>query len=206
MASMSGYNGWPGIVREARGKKFYAQLRLKNSPIPKLSQCDLCGSQGPGLTYHAEEYGSTWEDYVKSTHAVCPYCHGMIHMRFQFPNRWLRFRSRLNPFGPADLPLKFKDLGHFFNEASKLNDIPADQVPEQNNCGIDWVDALPLTAYKGPPKIATVMSPLKILRPDHTCYTMQEPVKGVVYDATTGKMTPFEWQPDNWPKQGELSV
>lgn len=149
------YNGWPGAARKVRGDEFYRLLRAKKLPSPDL--CFLCGNRhilDGWNTYHAEEYGSTWEDYVGGAKPLCPYCHGMIHLRFKFPNRFLRMKQRIADGSLRGKVPTYKNLGEVFSLAKKLSDLPS---IDNTSSGNQWLDSLQLTAYSGPPKIVTVL-------------------------------------------------
>lgn len=150
------YNGWIGKIRDIRGNKFYADLKKGDLPVPEF--CFLCGAkhQKDGWnTYHAEEYGSTWETYVEITKPLCPTCHGMMHVRYKLPNRFKRMKRRVAEGNLFELAPRFANLGAFFPVASRLKDIPYfEDAPSGNS----WLDSVQLTAYKGTPKIATIMA------------------------------------------------
>jgi hypothetical protein len=149
------YNGWAGKIRDVRGNKFYDLLRQNKLPAPK--HCHLCNREhGPNSanTYHAEEYGSTWESYLEICKPMCPVCHGMMHMRFKLPNRFKRLKHRVAAGTLlAEAPV-IPSLQKFFTIAGKLGDIP---FVEDCKSGNPWLDGVQLTAYKGGPKLATIL-------------------------------------------------
>lgn len=182
--SLGEYNGWSGKIRTVRGNRFYRLITHKK--IAPAIKCELCGSRA-GMTYHAEEYGSTWEDYVASCHQLCSYCHGMMHVRFDFPNRWHRFCYRV---GHESHPFVFENLGLFFKAVRLITDIP--EFPPSLS-GVAWVDRLETTPYAGPPKLALSWTDKGTLVPDPSCYDLVDSLdlKGLRYTAEDGKLTPY---------------
>lgn len=132
---MKPYNGWCGSVRRARGTEFYKQV--KSGQIVKPLCCEICGSTR-GITYHAEEYGPTWEDYLYATRTLCAYHHGMFHMRHKVPNRWVRMLHRV---GSGPVVQSITSLSQFFKVMGAMGDIEYAGVPPTT--GIDWLDAVP---------------------------------------------------------------
>lgn len=156
MASPS-YNGWPGAVRDKRGNK-RVYLRKKKNLIPPPTICAFCGAvhEKDGYnTYHAEEYGSTWEDYNAACIPLCPYCHGMIHVRFRYPNRFKRMKARVADGSLFRTRRKVKNLNEFFKVIRSVRDIGY-----QPDCktGILQLDGIALTKYVGPQKIITIIN------------------------------------------------
>jgi hypothetical protein len=165
MAINSKYNGWPAKVRKFRGNKFYSQMH--QGKIPKPVKCAACGAEGGGMTYHAEEYGPTWEEYVAGTKPLCNYCHGMMHVRFKYPNRFKRYLRRVSE---GHTFFVFGHLGAFFKAMAVYSDIPEeDYVPS----GVEWLDAISLTPYTGEDKVATIIVSGNTL-PDPKIYNNSE--------------------------------
>lgn len=192
------YNGWHGKVRNSRGSAFYALLKQGKIPAPK--KCAACGQEnGPVWnTYHAEEYGSTWECYVEAAKPLCPRCHGMIHARFKLPNRWKRYKQRIlqENFGGLGT---FKNMGEVYAYMRTIKDIA---YVEDQPTGIAWLDAISLTAYSGPEKIATFLDPDLGEIPDPKIYgTNWETMSGVILRAN-GDIYEVEWH--NEPSQPSL--
>jgi hypothetical protein len=184
---MQTYNGWSGLIRTVRGREFYSLL--KENKIAPLINCGLCGGDG-GLTYHAEEYGSTWDDYVSSTHPVCAYCHGLIHLRFEFPNRWRRHLAQIGQ--GVKLPSKFNSLHQFFSTAKSFVDCaPVELTPS----GVLWADSLPtaLISFEWM-KVALVKTDMGMFKPDPKIYS--EPLKsfrGLRYDHATAQIYEYSY-------------
>lgn len=186
---LKNYNGWRGVVRTTRGAKFYQMLKDKKIPPPKT--CAMCGQEhGPVWnTYHAEDYGSTWDDYLQEAKPVCPRCHGMIHSRFRFKNRWKRYKQRiLQPnFGGLGT---FKTLNDVFAYMRQISDI---EYIEDAPTGILWLDQMPLVPYSGPEKIATAIVAGEEI-PDPEVYGVDwDTMKGVIFRAS-GELIDVEWE------------
>ena len=178
------YNGWSGTIRDVRGR-LQSQMQ-KQGKLWTATECELCHKEA-GLTYHSEEYGSTYAAFVSTLHCLCPYCHGVLHVRFQFPNRFLRFKHRLK-LHQFDQIAAFNSLGGFFGSIKSLNDIGP---YKHHDSGIPWLDKVSLTAYDGPPKIALV-DVQGLLYPDPAIYYSKSRPKGVWYDHVSDKLLPFE--------------
>lgn len=183
---MSTYNGWSGHIRTVRGGMFYRKLKASGKIRP---DCDLCGGNG-GLTYHAEEYGSTWEDYIQSCHPLCAYCHGMVHLRFEHPNRWARLLHRVG--NKTHLPFRFESLHGFFTAARGLKDIPEEQWKPS---GVSWADVLPKKmVFHEHMKVALVKVGDGLFIPDPKVYTSTpKSFVGLRYDAQTGLLHEYEY-------------
>lgn len=191
---MQGYNGWAGKIRDVRGASLYANIGVE---LPHYTACVLCNQPASNvtMTYHTEEYGSTYEDYLANAKALCPHCHGMIHMRYRLRGRFQRFKQRLSmgEEGISQLHV-FKTLGHFFMIAPKMSDLY--NYPEHNS-GHDWLDALPMTSYKGPEKIATSDHPEYGEIPDPKVYGRKwDRIEGVVVRAS-GIIEEVSWEKDS---------
>lgn len=173
MASKA-YNGWSGEIRDIRGTIFYNNVEKSK----KTDNCSLCGDLQmlTSLSWHAEEYGSTWMQYLAHCYRLCPRCHGMIHHRFNAPNLWARYvhKVRMDNFGGCH---RFPSLMSFFGFVRGKGDI---EHHEWKDTGIDWVDALPRKPYKGPTKIACE-EVNGVLVPDRKIYKAgYGSVKGVI--------------------------
>lgn len=177
------YNGWSPEIRSVRGGRFYQLLRKK--ALPPAVKCELCGSIN-GLTFHAEEYGSTWQDYLKSTHALCCYCHATFHVRERYPNRWTRFVARAVEGDFPDFP--YTSMSQVYGVYRGVKDIPEPvAIPDSDH----WVTKLTATPYTGPPKIALAPDGLS---PDPLCYPSGlSELSGVAFSTETQILTPYNW-------------
>lgn len=140
MASRS-YNGWSGFTRTKRYEQFLF-LRKHEYFIPQ-SECQMCGAETiKGHGYHAEEYGDTVEDYLRNCYWLCPACHGLLHVRARFPNRWNRYRQNVKD---GNLSTHITNMSQIYAAASRMKDI--DYHPKVK-LG-DWSDDLKIKGYKG---------------------------------------------------------
>ena len=180
------YNGWSASVRTVRGSEFYSLVR--KGDIPRPESCELCGSTS-GLTYHAEEYGSTWEDYLRSCHALCCYCHATMHVRWRYPNRWGRFVTRVLEKSVPAFPYKTMSevYGAYRTQKDLSDPFP---VPESDH----WLSKMPVMGYDGPAKVALVLVN-GVLAPDPKIYALSKEVSGVRYDSETLSVFPYSWSP-----------
>lgn len=181
------YNGWAGLIRDVRGTAFY---KMKMHEPKPGDECAICGQEhGPvSLSYHAEDYGPTWQEYVKGCRQLCPRCHGMIHSRFRFPNLWQRYKHKVRTPNYGDCA-QFANLGAFFGYAKYVRDI---EYYEPHPTGIDWLDAYPVAPYNGPPKIATTIMTTGEEVHDPLVYGPNVlSLSGVVF--RNGVATPYEW-------------
>lgn len=118
MASKS-YNGWAGDVRDLRSVWFFRISDKHLIPRAQSMACEMCGANYY-TSYHAEEYGPSFFDYILGTHALCCRCHGMLHLRFSSPNRYNRYLNHIFNVEPAP---EIKSLGQVFQMARGMKDI-----------------------------------------------------------------------------------
>jgi len=83
------YKTWDGKTRQRMYAKFLYQKKKGTLPEWRTvdGACDMCGDEHNTMP-HAEEYGPTFEDYLKSIHILCGRCHAMLHLRYRFPKKW----------------------------------------------------------------------------------------------------------------------
>lgn len=143
MASKS-YNGWSAKDRDRRYKQF-CEMRERNL-LPKPDSCQLCGVDNHGQTgFHAEEYGPTMIDYLRNLYWLCPVCHGFLHIRHQYPNRWYRYRQKILL---GHVRRDISNMGQFFGLTRGLGDISPKEDVELGN----WSDHIGIDWYDGPEK------------------------------------------------------
>jgi hypothetical protein len=184
---MGAYNGWSGLIRTERGNLQYNMIR--SGKYPMTGKCELCGHD-KGLTVHAEEYGSTWEAFVASSHELCPVCHGLIHMRWKLPNRWKRHKQRLLA-GQYQEVIRLPSLGAFFGICRNIRDLP---FIEDCKTGIEWVDGITMEGWKDkPPKVALIIDKEGVFRPDPKVYTNVSSLHGVRWDHETKQAYDFAY-------------
>lgn len=183
------YNGWDANVRQVRGERFYTMVRRGAILAPR--KCELCGST-KGMSYHAEEYGSTWDDYIASCHPLCCYCHATIHVRHRYPNRWKRFVQRTLEGQTPEFP--YTSMSAVFGAYRGVTDLPPEETPDIDLSAVDhWLGKLLVSEYDGPPKLALATDGL-VLTPDFSIYgTDIESLSGVRYCAKTLQLIPFTW-------------
>lgn len=189
MKNLKKYNGWAAKARQVRGSAFYAALNRGEIDPPKV--CAACGQEnGPVWnTYHAEDYGSLWDDYLKEAKPLCPRCHGMIHLRFQFPNRWIRYKQRILLPNYGGL-WQFKNLTEVFAFAKTIKDI---EYVEDKPTGIEWLDKIPPHPYEGVEKIATVIDDGQEV-PDPKIYGDDWVTMSGVVMRASGELAQLEWE------------
>lgn len=89
---MKPYKNWSGKTR----MQMYARMKKdkKNNLLPSWlildGECSMCKANHKTMP-HAEEYGDTYEDYLKSIHVLCVRCHSMLHLRFSFSKQWVEY-------------------------------------------------------------------------------------------------------------------
>jgi hypothetical protein len=64
--------------------------------------CDMCGNEYNTMP-HAEEYGPTFEDYLRSIHILCGRCHGMLHLRYRFPKKWKEYLDYIKSLNKGEV-------------------------------------------------------------------------------------------------------
>jgi hypothetical protein len=142
--------------------------------------------------WHAEEYGSTREHYIKECHELCATCHGYMHMRFMIPNRFRKHKISLLEDKLEEI-VSFKSLIDFFGWAKGAGDISS--MPDVMT-NIPWLDKLKLTKYEGSEKVAVIIDTDGIYRPDPAIYTNVTSLHGVLYNADTGVCSDFHYSAD----------
>lgn len=173
------YNGWSGQCRSIRGTKFYRLL--DKGEIPRQGKCSMCGisSDKAPLQFHGEEYGPTWEDYLKATHEICCHCHGMIHTRFRYPKAWAMYVKAIHEEGPQAI---FFNMGAIFKFIKDNGEPPITKIHGVKNVkipatGNEFVDSMSMTPYKGPHKVPmrwVQKNNIRILAPDWDCLTEEQ--------------------------------
>lgn len=183
------YNGWSANIRNIRGALAF-KLRRKGLIAPPVV-CELCCSTR-GVTYHAEDYGSTWEDYRKCCHPLCCYCHATIHVRKTYPQRWKRFVHRALTGTLPEFP--YTSLYEVYTQYRGIKDLPEYHIPEELLSSDHWLLALETQEYSGPEKLALVSTAKGVYTPDFTIYPESiTELSGVRYDSTSFKLIPFLW-------------
>lgn len=136
--ALASYNGWDGATRTQRLAELRQAKAKRTAPtwVYRVPGCCICG-QLHGTMWHAEAYGPTFEDYVASFKALCAHCHGMLHLRFRFPNRW-----RCHLLEAARGPVSFvPNIGVVFGRAQGWDDdLPP---PPDYRAGPEWFHQLP---------------------------------------------------------------
>ncbi len=99
MSAMQPYNGWSAVERRATIS--FQRAALIAGTIAKPHQCSICHFRNPTVrdgwnyvTLHDEDYSTWWRPFE-----VCRRCHGRIHDRFAYPERWLRHLDRVSHAG-----------------------------------------------------------------------------------------------------------
>lgn len=150
------YNGWSGMIREARNGVFFAAIKsgLLND-YPEV--CHGCGQKSSvcRISQHSEEYGPLPTDYVASCVPLCFRCHFLVHNRLLIPNRWYRY---LNLVAAGDLPAplphgNWASANRMLKEGDIAQEYPPVATPNE------YLSSLPMQEYSGPMKIATVRIP-----------------------------------------------
>lgn len=180
------YNGWDSTIRSKRGTKFYSLL--KAGKIPAATSCEVCGST-QGLTFHAEEYGSTWEDYLACCHPLCCYCHGIIHVRARFPNRWKRYVHRVSQ---GIVPhFSYSSLSKVYGVFRSVPDLPEYTLPD--NLQPHWLNKLSIYPVEAE-KVALYQCSDGTLIPDPLIYPKGiQSLEGLRYDAQLQELIPYKW-------------
>lgn len=83
---LSSYNGFPGPMREAVGRR--QAKAWKNGDQPAPTTCEVCGQTEGAIHGHAEDY-SRDDVYLP----ICITCHLILHMRFREPLMWDKYRA-----------------------------------------------------------------------------------------------------------------
>ena len=149
------YNGWPEQIRHGRDKHYYHAR--SEGVFRAASACDACGVSfgDQPISYHAEEYGPTLEDYWSSCVPLCHRCHAMVHARFATPNCWNLFLQQLaEGVLDEDLFPRSTQVAALLSKFKNRRDIASVERPKAGNA---YLLALPMTDYAGPTKTATLL-------------------------------------------------
>tara|TARA_S200002703_G_scaffold127057_1_gene113669 strand:+ start:4342 stop:4767 length:426 start_codon:yes stop_codon:yes gene_type:complete len=109
---MKDYKNWTGSHR----LKMYAKFKYQKSKnlLPEWlridGECEMCGETHKTMP-HAEEYGPTFDDYLKNIHVLCVRCHSMLHLRFKYNQHWIDYLDYLTELQKGKTERK-KPLGH----------------------------------------------------------------------------------------------
>ena len=134
--ALSTYKQWSGKTRA----KMSAQLK-GHKDRPKVTDCEICG-QSQTTKLHAEEYGPEWQDYIDNLHSLCARCHGMLHLRFRFPNKWKNYLADCAENGPQK---PIKHVGILFGLCRGWED---DETASDFE-GDEWFHELSTKRFKG---------------------------------------------------------
>lgn len=174
MADGLPYNGWSALIRHGRDKHYY--WAQKKGVLPPAVECLGCKTRfgQSTVSYHAEEYGPTHEDYWASCVPLCHRCHAMLHARFHTPNRWRMYLAQAadGNINETDYPQSKHMVAHLSRFKKKREDIPCFRMPENVP---EYFRALPMKEYAGAHKVATLLvadlnTGRKLEVPDWTLY------------------------------------
>lgn len=148
------YNGWSGMIREARNTVFFAAIK-SGELDDHQKQCIGCGiTRGQAaISLHSEEYGPLPADYISTCVPVCFRCHYMIHVRHKIPKRWLRY---LNRVADGDLPKPLVGGWIAANQLLQDGDLEDGVAWQWVATPTGYLSGLPLEEYSGPRKVALV--------------------------------------------------
>lgn len=122
---MSTYNGFPGPLRDAVGRR---QARLWSQGLmAKPEKCDACYQTRGAIHGHAEDYSSD-EIYLP----ICITCHLILHMRFQQPKLWEQYKEMVR-LGWRGIPLEQHNALHQIKRlylTDQRHDWPMEDVNE----------------------------------------------------------------------------
>jgi hypothetical protein len=162
------YNGWSGLVREARNGVFFGAIKSGklDDKQPRCIGCGIHREEAQGtLGLHSEEYGPLPSEYIASCVPLCFRCHFLVHNRHKVPNRWRRYLRDV-----AQGHIKNPIVGGWFvgNSMLKAGDL------EEEDWGTwetpnGYLSGLPLIPPAEPFKIAMV-EVHKVAIPDPRLY------------------------------------
>lgn len=111
---ISWYNGWS--PEERRATVAVQQAAFRSGALRRPTRCTICGFDQPAtpsdVILHNERY-----DLPLVGHGCCRRCHNVLHLRFDHPERWLRFlvqRAEANCWARAlslDPATQFRPFG-----------------------------------------------------------------------------------------------
>tara|TARA_R110000796_G_scaffold252434_2_gene386765 strand:+ start:1681 stop:2127 length:447 start_codon:yes stop_codon:yes gene_type:complete len=136
---MKPYKNWSGKIRLQMYSKF--KTLKKNNLLPEWlvldGNCSMCNSNHKTMP-HAEEYGETFEDYLKSIHVLCVRCHSMLHLRFSFSNKWVQYLDYIKQVreDKTDRLPQVAHMGVLFEQCRSWNKTGTNYKP--NDSGEWW--------------------------------------------------------------------
>jgi hypothetical protein len=139
---MRRYKNWSGEHRLKMYTKFKYEKSKKLLPtwLKVDGSCEMCGETHKTMP-HAEEYGPTYEDYLKNIHVLCVRCHSMLHLRFNFNEHWIEYLNYLEELknGTAERKNPLAHMGILFNVCKKWKKTKIPYEPKING---NWWESL----------------------------------------------------------------
>lgn len=139
---MKAYKNWSGETR----LKMYSKLKYmkKNNQLPEWvkldGECSMCLADHKTMP-HAEEYGETFDDYLKSIHVLCVRCHSMLHLRFRYIGHWVEHLEYVKQVKQGLIERKpaVAHMGIIFDQCNSWKQIPKQYLPNEKG---EWWEKL----------------------------------------------------------------
>lgn len=143
MSKLSSYKQWSGEVRAAMYAKYTALKKAGDLPLwlVDTGPCSMCG-ETHGTMPHAEDYGPSFEDYLRALHVLCGLCHSMLHLRYGYKGQWslhCRYVLALRR-GEVERKKPIHHMGVIFGQAKGWPKLPDRVEVIQDG---EWWQALP---------------------------------------------------------------
>lgn len=139
---MKQYKQWSP---EQRNEMYAEYKRLKKAnELPQWVEhegaCSMC-SDDYNTMPHAEDYGPTLHDYLKSLHVLCGRCHGMLHLRYRHVGHWVDYLEYIKGVrnGSVNRLKSIPHMGILFNQSNKWSKIDKQHTP---NIDGEWYEQL----------------------------------------------------------------
>jgi hypothetical protein len=139
---MKNYKQWTGSHRLKMYRKLKAKEKKDDLPawFKMKGSCSMCGCNYNTMP-HAEEYGPTFDDYLKNIYILCARCHGMLHLRFRFVGQWVEYLQYIRDVkkGITKRLPPIKHIKVIFDQSKKWKPIKIKYVPNDNG---EWWEKL----------------------------------------------------------------
>ena len=144
---MSNYKQWSTEVRDDMYNRLMQDKKAGTLPawVKLKGDCDMCGERFNTMP-HAEDYGPTYEDYLKSLHVLCGRCHAMLHLRYRHGGYWAKHIHYVKAVraGLTDRLAPIKNMGVLFAQSNHWLALPNTHQPNHDG---EWWEALTTKRY-----------------------------------------------------------
>ena len=139
---MKHYKQWSPEQRQTMYAEYKRMKKDKTLPdwVQHEGACSMCGETYNTMP-HAEDYGPTLEDYLKSLHVLCGRCHGMLHLRYRHAGHWVNYLEYIKEVrnGERKRHPAIGHMGVLFNASNKWSKVDKVHIPNPDG---EWYEQL----------------------------------------------------------------